>query len=183
MDLIRREWISLSQQGDSEAYGKLVFSTYGRIVALCHCKLGCLADAEDAAQEVFIKAWRSLDALADVDRFDGWIRSIALRVCIDQLRVRTRTTNSERLSEWPESASELDKVEAADERQQLMSIVRDLDEPLAEVLLLFYFESMSYDEMAKWIGVARATVQERLSKARQKVKHQLLLLRRTHYEL
>ncbi len=71
-----------------------------------------------------------------------------------------------------------DSVERADERQFVVDCVHELPEELREVILLFYFDSMSYEQIAHWLGVARSTVNERLSRAREQLRRRLLAGRR-----
>ena len=70
-------------------------------------------------------------------------------------------------------ASPIDSTDN-EEREQLAVLIADLPEDQREALLLYYYQEMSYDEMAQWLGVARSTVNDRLSKARRQLKRKLL---------
>ncbi len=59
-------------------------------------------------------------------------------------------------------------------REQMEQLVHALPETLREIVLLHYYERMTYDQMATWLNVARSTVNERLSKARQLLRQQLV---------
>ena len=61
-----------------------------------------------------------------------------------------------------------------DEREHILFLIGNLPEELREVILLHYYQRMTYDELAEWLEVARSTVNERLSKARRLLKQQLL---------
>ena len=56
-----------------------------------------------------------------------------------------------------------------------MRLVNALPDPLREIVLLHYYENMTYDQMAEWLDVARSTVNDRLSKARDMLKRQILM--------
>ncbi len=57
-----------------------------------------------------------------------------------------------------------------DEQQQLIHLVHRLEEELREVVLLHYFDELTYDQIAQWLGIARSTVNERLAKSRHRLK-------------
>ncbi len=60
-----------------------------------------------------------------------------------------------------------------EEREHVMHHIHALPEELREIILLHYYEQLTYDQMAQWLGVARSTVSERLLKARQLLREQL----------
>ena len=102
----------------------------------------------------------------------GWLRQIAHNVCIDTIRrKKVRQTSptdiNEVAGESPEAACKRES------RVHLIQLVHALPESLREIILLHYYDSMTYDEMASWLNVARSTVNDRLSKARQLLKRQL----------
>ena len=104
---------------------------------------------------------------AAVESFDAWLRGIAEHLCLDWHRGRGRAkrlpfdTSSDRTTPDPAQLAA-----PADENEQLRQRIQELPPELQEVLYLHYYDQMSYDEMAGWLGVARATVNERLAKAR-----------------
>lgn len=156
-----------------EARADLVRHWYGKVYAHCQAKLISRSDAEDAAQEVFLRGFAGLDRLHQPDAIGGWLRGIAHHVCVDVIRrnQRHRTVGN------PAEATVADDSEAAldrDEQNRLIKLVHQLPETYRETILLHYFESMTYDEIATWLGVARSTVNERLSKGRRMLKQQLL---------
>ena len=154
---------------------------YGRVHALCQAKLRSRADAEDATQEAFLRAIAGRHRLKNPDAVGGWLRGIANHVCVDVIRRNQRQPISPQICD----ASAPDDSQTAQEREEqrrLIDLVHQLPEVYRETILLHYFESMTYDEIASWLGVARSTVNERLSKGRQKLKQQLLV-NRCHDEM
>ena len=138
--------------------------------AICTARLGT-GGADDATQEIFLKAWRGLGRLTEPARFAAYVGRIARNHCVDQLRTLRR---SKAVSL---DAVELDVANAADEDvdrgpllHKLRSEVGRLPESQREVLLLFYVHQMSYAAMADALGVTEAAVNQRLSRARQTLR-------------
>ncbi|MGI9472226.1 MAG: RNA polymerase sigma factor [Rubripirellula sp.] len=171
---------SLLEQTDLEhdnqtldASADFVRDWYGRVYAQCQAKLRSRSDAEDAVQEVFLRGLVGLDRLKCPQAIGGWLRGIAHHVCVDVIRrdQRQRALQDSLESSFPiESNAEIDR----DEQSRLIALIHGLPEVYRETILLHYFENMTYDEIADWLGVARSTVNERLSKGRRKLKQQLL---------
>ena len=165
----------------TEASAEWIRLWYGRVYALCQSKLRSCADAEDATQEVFLRGMTGRHQLKDPRAVGGWLRGIANHVCIDVIRRNQRQRSSPDMAD----VSAPDDSHTAAEREEqrrLIDLVHQLPEIYRETVLLHYFESMTYDEIANWLGVARSTVNERLSKGRQKLKQQLLV-NRCHDEM
>lgn len=143
---------------------------YVRVYARCQALLLSATDAEDAAQETFVRALVGLSELQTQPAIHGWLRSIARNVCVDMIRRKQvrRAENVEHV-ELPAQYRQADN----EEHEHMMHHIYGLPEPLREIILLHYYEEMTYDEMAQWLGVARSTVNERLAKARQLLKQEL----------
>lgn len=166
--------------GDTAAYGELVRRWFRRILALCQSRV-CSNDAEDLTQDVFVRGYSHLPSLANAEMFGSWLRGIALNICVDWCRDRVRqrqvfgTENQQ--TELASVAGQIEGILAADERAFVVGQVATIPEDLREVILLRYYENLTYDEMAQWLGVARATVNERLAKARALLRIRLAKLR------
>lgn len=173
--------IQRALSGDGSAFGLLVRRWYRPVLALCQSRLVSSADAEDAAQESFLRAHQQLPQLRQPSRFGGWLRGIAAHVCIDLIRKLSRTVTpaGDVAEAAAPTAGPAHAVEDSDERQHLVRMIHELPETNREVLLLHYFDEMTYDEMAAWLGVARATVNERLSKGRAMLRRRLLQSQRS----
>lgn len=163
--------------GDRTAQGELARVSFRRILAYCRSQVSQLADAEELAQETLLRALLNLPALGDQTRFDAWLRGIASHVCADWHRRRHVAAKQLADAELSEHRDPAEQAEVADERMMLNTCISELSEELREVIFLFYYEDYTYDEMASWLGVARATVSERLSRARNLLKSRLSQLR------
>ena len=81
-------WLNRTTNGDSTAFNYIADKYQQPVYNLCYRMLGNAHDAEDAAQEVFIRAYAKLDTYDDTAKFSTWLFSIASHYCIDRLRKR-----------------------------------------------------------------------------------------------
>jgi RNA polymerase sigma-70 factor (ECF subfamily) len=166
--------VRLAMSGDDDPNQRLVQRWYGRVYALCQSKLRVQADAEDAAQETFLRGLARLHQLRSSDAAGAWLRGIAHNVCVDFIRrSQFRRTSNDDVANLPTDDDCGDSAQR-DEQEFLIGLIHDLPQPFRETILLHYYEGMTYDEISIWLGVARSTVNERLSKARSLLKHELL---------
>jgi RNA polymerase sigma-70 factor, ECF subfamily len=159
-------------QNDSERGLDIQF-WYRRVYALCQSRLKSISDAEDATQETFVRALGHIHELRSHDAMGAWLRQVAQHVCIDMIRRQAvRATVPVEIQEV--ASIESDAAVHCDSREHIVRLIHALPETLRETILLHYYEEMSYDQIASWLNVARSTVNERLCKARQLLKRQLM---------
>jgi RNA polymerase sigma factor (sigma-70 family) len=171
--MIETALIERASDGDRTALGELARLVYPRVVAFCCSRVAQRVDAEDLAQETLLRAFASFPSLKQPDRIGAWLRGIAAHVCNDWHR-RHRVAVS--LSVEHLAQNTVDPIEAlanADEKELIQRSIQELPPKLQEVVFLFYFEELTYDEIAKWLGVARSTVNLRLSRAREILRSRL----------
>ncbi|MFO1094162.1 MAG: sigma-70 family RNA polymerase sigma factor [Planctomycetaceae bacterium] len=175
-ELVRR-----ALDGERRALEQLARCWAGRVLAVCHARVPRRDVAEDLAQETLLRGLQQLPTLKSPESFGPWLRGIAAHVCQDWLRSRpahelalsSQTGNGDlHPARRPAERSTLD-VETADEQVRLLDHVHALPEELREVVLLYYYDEMTYDELATVIGVSKATVNARLAKARETLRRQL----------
>ena len=82
------ELVQLTHAGDTASFGELVRRYQGLIYGLAYHRIGNFADAQDIAQEAFVKAFRRLDQLDQPERFAAWLKTIAANECRMWLRAR-----------------------------------------------------------------------------------------------
>ena len=146
---------------------------YRRVYALCRAKLICAADAEDATQETFRRACVQRDQLTKLDNLGGWLRAVAHNVCVDLIRRNAIRRSAPESLDWI-AASSPPPERRKEDSDELIEMIGQLPEPLREVILLHYYDDMTYDQMAAWLDVARSTVNDRLSRARCLLKKKLI---------
>lgn len=145
-----------------DTYGGMLFS-------LCRMMLHDYHRAQDAVQDTFIKVYRRLEQLPDLRNEKAWLIRIAMNVCHDTLRSSwfkhvMRAVDFEELPDLPAPQ------DAEEQDSELMDMIRSLPTKEREVLLLYYWQSLSPDEIANTLHISRATVYRRLEQARNDLK-------------
>lgn len=151
-------------RGDREAYAELVRSHHPRVIRLCAFLLSDPVAGEDAAQEVFLKAYRQLSGFRGDAAFSTWLTRIAYHHCADILRSRARRP-TEPLNET--FADPLPSpVEAFISAESLQKTLGALPEESREILLLREVEGLTYEEIAETLDCTLDAVKSRLRRAR-----------------
>lgn len=132
-------------------------------------------DAEDVAQEAFVRAYRHFDRLRDRARFRGWLVRIAFRLALDRSRAAKRRTQRETLwSQLPSVPPNAEDLAASSEFQaHLDRAIDELPDKLRVVLLLSAMQGHSTDEVAALLALPPGTVKSRLFFARKKLAEKL----------
>ena len=168
--------------GRAQAFEELVRRWAGRVTALCHAKVGRADMADDMAQEALLRGYRALSSLAEPEKFGSWLCGIAVRACLDWLKAKERTQipfSSLGVDRNPEGfipcRPETDgfALDREEELQQLMAEVEALPEDYRQVLMLYYYEDVTYRDLAQTLGVSSATINARLTKARAMLRERL----------
>ena len=169
--------------GNRTAQGELARVSFRRVLAYCQSRVFQLADAEELAQESLIRAMIDLPALSEPTAYGAWLRGIANHVCSDWHRRQRRAPQNEFVDQAasPE-ADPADEVAIADERMMLQRQMRELPEELREVLLLFYYEDYSYDEIARIVSCPVGTVRSRIHRGRLYLRRALGHLKEVNHE-
>ena len=170
-ELVRR-----ARSGEPAAYDQLARRWAARVLAVCHARVGRAA-AEDLAQESLLRGLRSLATLAEPEKFGPWLVGIAVRTCLDWLKSAKRTEVSlDAMPSGGEFAAD-DCRDATDRREraeQLMGEVERLPQPYREVLMSYYYQDCTYQELADMLGVSAATINARLTKARAMLRARMM---------
>jgi RNA polymerase sigma-70 factor (ECF subfamily) len=166
--------------GDHAAYAGLVRAHQARILRLCTSLLGDAALAEDAAQEVFLKAYQKLPSFGRRAAFGTWLYRIAANQCLDWLRRRTR----ERTESWEAlvetsgeppavTASRPDPQVAVANTELVRQALARLSPEQRLLLTLREMDGLSYQELAETLACSLDAVRARLVRARQALLAQL----------
>lgn len=166
-----------AQKGDASAFEQLVTPYEQMIWRVCWHYLHHREDAMDCAQEVMLKAWRSIGQYRQDCGFSSWLYRIAGSVCIDFLRKQKRMVDSDSMDAMAENgfepADDSPTPEAALlDRESTGDITHALDQLPADmrtVLILYALEKQRYEEIAQITGVSVGTVKSRLNRARRKL--------------
>ena len=166
-----KAWIKRALAGDQAAFSHLVEAYQAPIYNLAYRMLGNPAEAEDAAQETFVRVWTRLRTFDIERKFSSWILSIASHYCIDRLRRRRTTQVSlEDILAQQTFADPHDGPERTTLRHEAQQSVRSMMEELPAqyqaVLALRYWYDLSYAEMAEVLDTTRSAIKSRLHRAR-----------------
>ena len=137
--------------------------------------LGTRDDAEDAAQETFLRAFEARAQFDQRRQFGPWIYRIARNVCIDRMRSRRPrelTLVDTEIGSGDETPADL--YERADTRRHVHKAILSLPKPYRRVLLLRYAKGMSYCEIGSALGISEAAVGTRLVRAKGMVRNALV---------
>ena len=123
--------------------------------------------AEDAVQETFLKAYRSLASFRGECSEKTWLMKIAMNTCCDLRRAhRLRRIDPRRIPDLLPQAAE----PFAQEEEALVTQVMQLPRKLREVILLYYYQDMTVTEIAVSLGISQSSVSGRLKRARGKLR-------------
>jgi RNA polymerase sigma-70 factor, ECF subfamily len=160
----QRELVDRAAEGDREAFGALVRASGARLDSAARLILRDHDLARDAVQDGFIRAWRSLPSLRDPDRFEGWLRSLVARSCIDILRRRGRRPLEVELTSMDgPSVGDVSVVTA--NRDLLDQILRRLPPNQRAVVVLRYYFDLEVPEIASTLGIPLGTAKSRLHRS------------------
>jgi len=175
MEESEKTWVQQARAGDELAFSRLVEAYQKPVYNLAYRLLGNSVEAEDAAQETFIRAYTRLETYDPTRKFSSWMLSIASHYCIDMLR--RRRANILSMDELPPmvdlsmpKATQPEQVviegQVADEVQQLLDT---LPPSYRTPVILRYWYDMSYREIAETMGLTESTIKTRLHRARSRL--------------
>jgi RNA polymerase sigma-70 factor, ECF subfamily len=129
--------------------------------------LGMLGDpghAEDAAQETFVKIWKALPKFRGESSLSTWIFSIARNTCLDALKSRQKLVSMDQI---------IQKHRFGPEPVDIESLLQELPANYREVMILFYLQEKSYEEVARTLAIPMGTVKTYLHRARKQLIAQM----------
>ncbi|MGQ9505810.1 MAG: RNA polymerase sigma factor [Thermogutta sp.] len=133
---------------------------------------GSLADAEDLTQETFLLAAKNLGQLADRSRAQGWLLAITRNAFLRQRRLPQVTL----LGDMTGTAEKLAIDSNGPDEEMIQLALKSLSEEQRIMVLMFYFEDLSYKEIAEQLGIPIGTVMSRLARAKAVLRKRLDVL-------
>ncbi|WP_129633294.1 sigma-70 family RNA polymerase sigma factor [Candidatus Oscillochloris fontis] len=178
MDLLAEEALITrrAKSGDQAAFADLVNRYTGALYNQAYRMLGNAQEAEDAVQEVFLRAYRRLDTYDSSRRFVTWLLTIGSNYCIDRLRRRRMNwLTLDDVAFWLTSNEAGPERRALESEQQdtVQQALQTLPEGYRSVTFLRYWHDLSYLEIAEMLNLTEATVKTRLHRARKMLRHVL----------
>jgi RNA polymerase sigma-70 factor (ECF subfamily) len=163
-------WIARAQGGDQAAFRRLVEVHRERAYALALRITGTPADAEEVAQDAFVRVWRSLPAFRGESSFGTWLYRIVARQALDRRRSLVRR---EKVESPADSAAALEDVAAPQAfagagpaSRRLHRLLGMLSDAQRAVVTLYYYEDSPVAEIARALDLPEGTVKTHLARAR-----------------
>ncbi len=175
--------IEKSKKGDADAFSELILAYEKKIISFTYRMLGNKEDAEDAAQEVFVKAYRAISGFDGKASFKTWLYKIASNVAMDELRKQKRRNSDKTVSLYSESedgeyelplSSEKDEPFEGARKNELQKVLQnaigELKDEYRLVVVMRDVQNISYEDIAKTTGLSLGTVKSRISRGRLSLK-------------
>lgn len=185
-----REWVRLSQGGDSEAFDQLVLTYYDRVYRMLYNIVKNEEDAREVSQQTWVKIWRKIDTFQGKSAFYTWAYRIGTFTAWDFIRKRKRKAEVEYLDEMENQArpgtlpNQVSVLARPDEdmgrteiRERFFAALEKLSEKHKQALILREVEGLSYEEIAQVMDCQKGTVMSRIFNARKAMQTHLKDLR------
>ena len=170
------ELVQRAQEGDRDAFGRLVEQFQPTVHAIALRRLGNTSEAMELTQDVFLHILRRIHQLREPERFAGWLRQVAVRMAINRAtrRVAPSTVDTGVLEGAYEHALQpVDELITRERAERLWVALRRLKTLDRESLVAFYIRGLSLVEMAGELDVPLGTIKRRLHTARKRLRLEL----------
>ncbi|MCP4362479.1 MAG: sigma-70 family RNA polymerase sigma factor [Chloroflexi bacterium] len=169
-------WLERAREGDKAAFGKIIDAYQRPVFNLAYRMLSNANEAEEAAQEAFIRAYTRLDSYDPKRKFSTWMLSITSNYCIDQIRKRRAILLSidEPLAPHPSLMSEKStgpesQIMQGEQAVMVQQLLADLAPDYRQAVVLRYWYDLSYDEIADVMDTTVSAIKSRLFRARRQL--------------
>ncbi len=164
---LQTELVEAAVAGSIDSFGQLARRYYAPMVAIAYAVLADHQLAEDAAQEAFARALTSLSKLRKPDKFAPWLAQICRNVARDMVTAKARPINPRDLS------GDLDTNRPDDDVEAVRRSIEQLPFSAREVIVLRYYNGLSYEEISSVLGISKPTINGRLTRAKRKMARYL----------
>ncbi len=165
--------------GDANAYGELVRRYQGHVYGLAYSMLGDWAEAQDMAQETFVRAYVNLGQLREPAKFPSWLRRVAFGTCMDWLKTfrpelwrslgepASEDALNKKLEDAPPPIEQVEKLEMA---ETVLEAVKRLPQKYRLPLMMFHLDGLSYEKVAEFLDVPLGTAKSLIHHAKKMLK-------------
>ena len=168
-----RDLIVRASRGANDAFGELITRYQTSVFNVCYRLLHERAEAEDLAQETFMRAYERLHTFELEREFGPWIRRVAANLCLNYLESRKVTAPLDEERDVDESARPEKQVEVQERSAQIRAALSSLPPRYRLVVELRHYQELSYDEIAKELGIPLSDVKSHLFRARKLLAEKL----------
>ena len=167
-------YIEAILKGDANAFAVLVDRYKDLVYTLALRMMKHKEEAEEAAQDTFIKVYKSLNKFKGDSKFSTWIYRVAYNTCLDRLKKNKRQQYTVEINEYTEHQvktldNALDQMEAKEREQSIQDCLGLLPSEDSFLLTLYYFEELSLDEIGKIVDLKPNNVKVKLFRSRKKL--------------
>ena len=172
-DPVVLDWVTAALEGDQDAFAELVYAFQDSVYNLCYRMLSDRGEAEDAAQETFLRAYLNLQRYDPARSFKTWLLTIASNHCIDRIRRRRMTWLSIEDDPLPALTLSSDEPEPEDasikeeQSREIQALLQELNPDSRAAVALRYWYDYSYTEIADILDTTESAIKSRLFRARQ----------------
>lgn len=166
--------INQINNGDTFAFGQLVDQYKDLVFTLALRMLKNREEAEEVAQDTFIKVYKSLKRFKGDSKFSTWIYRIGYNTCLDRIKKNRKYLNDVEINEITAHQvrtidNALDRIEANEKKAAIKQCIDKLSSEDSFLVTLYYYEDLSLDEISKIIGMNANAVKVKLFRCRKKL--------------
>lgn len=184
MEEIVKKRIKQVIKGDQNAFGEIVEIYKDKVFQLCFRMVGNRHEAEDLAQEAFVRAFVNISSFNQTLKFSTWLYRIATNLCIDRLRKKkpdyyldAEVAGTEGLTMYSQIPAKTvlpeEEVVSLEIQQQIQLEISKLPEKYRSVIVLKYIEELSLNEISEILELPLGTVKTRIHRGREALRKQL----------
>ncbi len=162
-DDLERQLVDAAIGGDIERFGELCRRHYSPMVAIAYSVVSDHQLAEDAAQESFARALVNIRKLKNPARFAPWLAAICRNVAKDMVAAKARRVNVADLSQTAPAGSHNENG------MLIRRAIEQLPGPARELIVLRYYNNLSYEEIGSVLEISKASINGRLARAKRKM--------------
>ncbi|MDD5360524.1 MAG: sigma-70 family RNA polymerase sigma factor [Ignavibacteria bacterium] len=172
------------QENDVEAFNEIVLRYKDKVVNFLFRYTGDRDEAEDLAQDTFVKVYRSKHLYKEIAKFSTWFYTIAVNTAKTNAKKKSRMSTISISDFDPENDKDFDLKDSGQspednansgiENHYIQQAINSLDEDFKNIIILRDIEELEYDEIAKITGLPMGTVKSRINRAREKLKKILI---------
>jgi RNA polymerase sigma-70 factor, ECF subfamily len=184
MEILIKKRIKQVLKGDQNAFGEIVEIYKDKVFQLAYRMLGNRHEAEDIAQEAFIRAFVNIQSYNINLKFSTWLYRIATNLCIDRIRKKkpdyyldAEVAGTDGLTMYSQIPSKTslpeDDVESLELQDTIQRAISKLPEKYRSVIVLKYIEELSLNEISEILDMPLGTVKTRIHRGRETLRKQL----------
>jgi RNA polymerase sigma-70 factor, ECF subfamily len=184
MEALVKKRIKQVLKGDQSAFAELVELYKDKVFQICFRMLGNRHEAEDIAQEAFIRAYVNIETFNQNRKFSTWLFRIATNLCIDRIRKKkpdyyldAEVAGTDGLTMYSQVAADVqmpeDEVENMELQETIQKEISKLPEKYRSVIVLKYIEELPLQEISEILDMPLGTVKTRVHRGREALRKQL----------